>query len=627
MPRGLAQNKPRGAEHAVGHAAEDGPGQEGASGGASSNAASPRPAASLPRPGAGWVALGLVSIAFHLGLVFQGLVPALVARPLHLALILPWVYLGGRRPWGTGVTVLGVGICLWIAWSHRALRDQYGFLEGPGQMVMAVVLLAIVLDAARRMIGWPLPLVAATTLAYGLFGQHIPGQFGHAGVPLASFLGTLTIAEGGIWGSLTGVSVGVVAIFVIFGAVLNAGEAGQGFMNVASAAAGSLRGGAAKVSVLSSALFGSISGSASANVASTGAVTLPAMTGLGYPRRLAGAVEAVASSGGQIMPPLMGAGAFVMVELTGVPYPGIMAAALLPALLYFFAVWIGIDAYASRYDLAGLPAEARPGRRDVAVTSGFFALPFAILLWAMFGLGVTPQFAACYAILAAACLLPFDGMRGWAPRQGARRVANAAATAGRQVAMIGSIIVCAGIVVGVLGITGLGIKLTSAIVSGAGGSLWPALLLTALACLLLGMEVPTTAAYVICVSVAGPALIGLGLEPLRAHLFVFWFALLSTITPPVCGAVFIAAGMVGENWLRVAGSAMALGLGLYVIPLGMVALPALTDPLGAPLAAAIATARMGLGLAALSFAVIGRSGLARRVGLAAFGVAVVFAPV
>ena len=552
--------------------------------------------------------------------------PALVARPLHLALILPWVYFRPGRPGPAAVGALGIATCLWIAWSHGDLRDQYGFLEGPGQTAAAAALLLVVLDGARRMIGWPLPAVAAAALAYGLLGQHVPGEFGHAGLPVASFLGTLTIAEGGVWGSLTGVSVGVVAIFVIFGAVLNAGEAGQGFMNVAAAAAGRLRGGAAKVSVLSSALFGSISGSASANVASTGAITLPAMTRLGYPKRLAGAVEAVASSGGQIMPPLMGAGAFVMVELTGVPYPGIMEAALLPAILYFVAVWIGIDAYATRHDLPGVPEADRPAARDVWITSAFFAVPFAALLGAMFVAGLTPQYAACLAIGVAACLLPFDGRRGWMPRQGAERIARAAVAAGGQIALIGSIIVCAGIVVGVLGITGLGIKLTSLIVSGAGGSLWPALLLTALACLLLGMEVPTTAAYVICVSVAGPALIELGLEPLRAHLFVFWFALLSTITPPVCGAVFIAAGMVGENWLRVAGSAMALGIGLYVIPLGMIALPALTDPGGAPLAAAAAALRMGIGLAALSHAVIGRAGAARRLALIAFGAAVIFAP-
>ncbi|MEY8838680.1 TRAP transporter large permease subunit, partial [Cribrihabitans sp. XS_ASV171] len=357
------------------------------------------------------LAAGLV--AFHLGLIFSGLVPNLVSRPLHLALALPWILLAaGQSPamriTGIALTVLGVGASLWVALSHDRLSDQYGFLEGPGQTAIAVILLGVVLEAARRAIGWPLPLVAALALLYGLFGQYIPGEFGHSGTPLPSFLGTLTIAEGGLWGSLTGVSVNVVAIFVIFGAVLNAGEAGQGFMNLAAAAAGRLRGGAAKVSVLSSAFFGSISGSASANVASTGAITLPAMTRLGYPKRLAAAVEAVASSGGQIMPPLMGAGAFVMVELTGVPYTAIMAAAVLPALLYFLAVWVGVNAYAARLDLRAIAPEDRPPLRDVLITSAFFAVPFALLLWGMFGPGFTPQYAACLAILAAFALLFFD---------------------------------------------------------------------------------------------------------------------------------------------------------------------------------------------------------------------------
>ncbi|WP_245624734.1 TRAP transporter large permease subunit [Jannaschia seosinensis] len=261
----------------------------------------PGMAASAHRPL--WVALGGLTVGMHLWLILSGLVPNLVARPLHMALILPWVFVAPiqsvrGRMLGWILSGTGIAGCLWIAWHHADLRDQYGFLEGPFQFALACLLLALALEGARRMIGWPLPLVAAAALAYGLMGQHIPGTFGHAGTPLASFLGTLTIAEGGLWGSLTGVSVNVVAIFVIFGAVLNGGEAGVGFMNLVAAAAGRLSGGAAKVSVLSSALFGSISGSASANVASTGAVTLPTMTRLGYPKRLSAAVEAVASSGG-----------------------------------------------------------------------------------------------------------------------------------------------------------------------------------------------------------------------------------------------------------------------------------------------------------------------------------------
>lgn len=577
-----------------------------------------------------WLGLALLLVAFHLGLVFSGLVPNLVSRPLHMALILPWVLVfetgGWRRLTGAVLAAAGVAGCAWIAWNADALGDQYGFLEGDFQLWLAFGLLAIVLEAARRAIGWPLPLVALAALLYAFFGHLVPGEFGHSGIPLRSLLGTMVIAEGGLWGSLTAVSVGVVSIFVIFGAVLNAGEAGQGFMNVAAAAAGRLRGGAAKVSVLSSALFGSISGSASANVASTGAVTLPTMVRLGYPRRLAAGVEAVASSGGQIMPPLMGAGAFVMVELTGVPYTGIVAAALLPALLYFWAVWVGIDAYATRFELRGLAPEDRPTRRDVVVTSLFFLVPFTVLLVGMFGLGVTPQYAASLAILVAAVLLLTGAdLRLDRARARARAVAALIAAA-RQVSMIAAIILCASIVIGVLGATGLGVKITSFILEGSGGLLWASLLLTALACLALGMEVPTTAAYVICVSVAGPALIELGLAPLQAHLFVFWFALLSTITPPVCGAVFIAAGMVGENWLRVAATAMALGVGLYLIPLAMIAQPALIAP-GTDLAAALlAFAMIGAGLAAVSFALIARSGLPLRAGLAGVGLALLFGP-
>ncbi|OUU58922.1 MAG: TRAP transporter permease DctM/Q [Proteobacteria bacterium TMED61] len=556
-----------------------------------------------------WIILGATSIVFHIALIFSGLVPNLVSRPLHMALALPWIFIfaaQGRagRASGALLAAVGVACCLYIVVNQSVLSDQYGYLSGSLQTAVAITLLLIVLEMARRAISWPLPLVAALALVYGIWGQHLPGEFGHPGLPLQSFLGTLTIAEGGIWGKLTGISVSIVAIFVIFGAVLNAGEAGQGFMNLATAAAGRLKGGAAKVSVLSSALFGSISGSASANVASTGAITMPAMTRLGYPKRLAGAVEAVASSGGQIMPPLMGAGAFVMVELTGVPYTGIMAAALLPALLYFITVWAGINAYARRYDLGALGKDDQPNFRVVVITTLFFLVPFTILLERMLVGGYTPQYAACVAIVSAFVLLSFDKRLSFSLHRTLKRLENACINSGTQIATIASIILCASIVIGVLAQTGLGIKITSLIISVSGDQLWPALLLTALACLLLGMEVPTTAAYIICVSVAGPALQNLGLDLLTTHLFVFWFALLSTITPPVCGAVFIAAGMVNENWLKVAVSAMALGIGLYLVPLGMVANPDLIALEHAPGKALLAATKIGFSLSAISYGVI-----------------------
>ena len=221
-----------------------------------------------------WIIFGLISIIFHIFLIFSGLVPNLVSRPLHMALIIPWVFLYKNKNFSKNIisyvfVVLGVFCCLWTSFNHELLSDQYGFLEGDFQTFISLSLLLIVLEMARRSVGWPLPLVSLLSLLYGMFGNFIPGEFGHPGIPINSFLGTLTIAEGGIWGTLTGVSVSIVAIFVIFGSFLNSGEAGSGFMNIATAFAGRLKGGAAKVSVISSALFGSISGSASANVAST----------------------------------------------------------------------------------------------------------------------------------------------------------------------------------------------------------------------------------------------------------------------------------------------------------------------------------------------------------------------
>lgn len=576
-----------------------------------------------------WATFGFISIIFHLGLIFSGLIPNLVSRPLHMALALPWAFIFlSRTPFerysGYLFAITGLASTIWVAYNAELLGDQYGFISESYQLWIAAVLLLSVLEMARRCIGWPLPLVAAIALSYGLFGHHIPGEFGYPAIPIGSFLGTLTIAEGGIWGKLTGVSVSIVAIFVIFGAVLNAGEAGQGFMNLALTAAGRLKGGAAKVSVISSALFGSISGSASANVASTGAITLPAMTKLGYPKSLAGATEAVASSGGQIMPPLMGAGAFVMVELTGIPYQSIMLAAILPAILYFWAVWVGIDAYALRYDLQGVAKDQQPTRRQLLITCCFFLIPFSILLWGMFGPSFTPQFSASIAILGAALLLLFNAKGIAKKEQIFERIENVGTNAGKQIAMIAAIILCASIVIGVLSITGLGVKITSLIISGSAGMLWPAILLTAIACLILGMEVPTTAAYVICISVAGPALAQLGLSPLQAHLFVFWFALLSTITPPVCGCVFIAAGMVKENWLKVAGTAMMLGVGLYLIPLAMIANPSLINLSSTPLLAILNALKIAIALYFISMSLIAPYSLKKRAVYLLTGVVLIF---
>ena len=577
-----------------------------------------------------WIILGLVTVFFHIWLIFSGLVPSLISRPIHMALAIPWVFIfisKNRSQFylGSILTLIGVCSCIYIALNETSLSDQYGFIQGWDQSIIGVALIAITLEMARRTVGWPLPVITLLFLIYGLLGDKVPGEFGHAGIPFNSFLGTLVITEGGLWGKLTGVSVSIVAVFVIFGAVLNAGEAGQGFMNFAIAAAGRLTGGAAKVSVISSALFGSISGSASANVASTGMVTIPAMRKLGYPKRIAGAVEAVASTGGQIMPPLMGAGAFVMVELTGIPYNQIILAALIPAILYFVTIWIGVNRYAELYDLKPYKDGMVPNLKVVSKTFLFFLVPFIILLIGMY-IGYTPQFAAAIAILSASILLFIDINLIFNWEKTKSRLINAAIFSGNQVATIASIILCASLIVGVLGITGLGIKVTSTILTLSGESLWLALLLTALACIILGMEVPTTAAYVICVSVAGPALIDLGLQPLLVHLFIFWFALLSTITPPVCGGVFIASSMVEENWIKVAGSAISLGLGLYIVPLAMVRHPVVINFADSPLESIITGVQIGIGLGLLSRGLIGSKMKTYKLLFIMAGFAVIFAP-
>jgi len=553
--------------------------------------------------------LALASVAFHLWLIVSGLIPNLVSRPLHMALALPWVFLfdwrTGRaaRISGALLCAAGLAACAWIVLRREALDEQYGALQGPLQFVIAGTLIVVVLDMARRAIKLALPTIAVLALAYGFFGQRLPGEFGHPGIPAASLLGTLTIAEGGLWGPLTGVSVNVVAVFVMLGAFVGAGRGGSGFMALATWLAGGLRAGAAKVAVLASALFGSISGSASANVASTGAITLPAMRRLGYPPALAAAVEAVASSGGQIMPPLMGAGAFVMVELLGMRYADIMLAALLPALLFFWCAWVGVDRFARALGLGAMRREDRATGAEVRATLPYFVVPFGILLGVLFLTPYTAQYAAAFAIIAAALLL-FVGPGLRPEAEGRQRFMRGCLDAARQIAGIAAIILCAGVVIGVLNLTGLGVKITSVIVGFSGGNLWAALLLTALACLILGMEVPTTAAYVICVSVAGPALQALGLPALHAHLFVFWYALLSTITPPVCGTVFIAAGMMETPWVPVALRAMRLGVGLYLVPLAFIANPALIHPDANPLGAIAALAKIALGLWLVSRALI-----------------------
>jgi len=576
----------------------------------------------------------IITVFFHIYLIFTGLMPNLVSRPIHLALVLPWIFLFTNKKSSklentVSYVLLFSSLCslFYIIFNHVDLEDQYGSLENNIQYFVAISLLVSVLEMARRAVKLALPLTACIALAYGLWGHYVPGYFGHQEIPMDSFLGTLIIAEGGIFGSLTGISVNVVAVFVILGAFVGAGEGGNAFMSMATKLAGRLRGGAAKVSVLASAFFGSISGSASANVASTGAFTIPTMKKLKYPSSLAAAVEAVASTGGQITPPLMGAGAFIMAELLRVNYSTIMAAAIFPAILFFFTVWIGIDVFAKKYKLEAMQKEDIPSFSLVVKLAPFFLIPFSILLYALLVEEKTPQYSATLAIFASISLLLVNREWKFSLKEFIFKFIDACITASRQISTIASVIICAGIIIGVLNITGVGVKITSAILFLAHGNLWLALLLSAFACLILGMEVPTTAAYIICVSIAGPILQDFGLSALQAHLFIFWFALLSTITPPVCGTVFIAAGMAEAPWLSVASKAMKLGIGLYIVPLAFIVNKALLYPQENLLLALFAFVKIALGLYLISNALV-NNGLKTviRVLLLLLALVIIFTP-
>lgn len=518
-------------------------------------------------------------VIFHLYLVFAGLLPNLVVRPFHFALALPFVFLGatrGKKRWerisAPLFCAVGLVIAIGIIVQRDALVEQYGMLYDRGQMIFGILLLIVILEMARRQVKAALPTVAIVLFLYAWLGHHLPGEFGHPPLPLESIIGDLVITEGGVWGPLTGIHVSIITIFIILGSLVGAGKGGNGFMTLATKLAGRYRAGAAKVAVLVSAFFGSISGSATANVASTGAVTIPAMKRLKYPPSLAGAVEATASTGGQIMPPLMGSGAFVMMELLRKGYNEIMAASLLPALVFFIACLFGVDHFAVRYKLKGVDRSEIPTWMRVLSLVPYWGIPFGILLAFVLGTGKTISFAAASAVFAAILFL-FDPRESQMFRRFFKRLFAGFYDAASQTATITSIILCAGIIIGLLNKTGMGVKLTSIIVNLSAGSLWPALILTGVACMLLGMEVPTTAAYVICISVAGPALQSLGMEPLTAHMFVYWYALLSCITPPVCGTVFVAAGIADCSWLKVAKDSMRLGLGLYIVPLTFVVNP------------------------------------------------------
>ena len=405
-------------------------------------------------------------------------------------------------------------------------------------------------------------------LAYPLLGHLIPGEWGHRGFDVTYILEHLFMSTQGIWGIIIAIGATIVAIFVIFGAMLDATGGGKSFTRIATFFAGQATGGAAKVAVFSSALFGMTNGNGPANVATTGVFTIPLMKERGYAPHFAAAVEATASSGGQIMPPVMGASAFIMAEMINVPYLQICKAALFPALLYYLGCWVSIHFESRRNNYVGLPKDQIPRLREVITLSMIVTLvvPVAVLLYLLFQ-GYTPLTAALWSTLTSAGFyLILVAINRQSLKDALKNLLGALIAGGKGLVFIGVLCGAAQIVVSMINLTGVGVKLSAMIMSFGGDLLLFSLLLTMLVVIVLGMGLPTAAAYVLAAAVVGPALTKLGLPPLTAHLFILYFSVFSALTPPVCTSVYVASTIAESKWLKSAWMAMKIGIAGFLAP-------------------------------------------------------------
>lgn len=437
----------------------------------------------------------------------------------------------------------------------------------PGIAYAAIAGSALILELTRRVAGLALVIISALFLAYVFAGPYLPGFLGYPGLSMQRFFSQV-YTDAGILGPTTAVSSTYIILFIIFAAFLQASKVGDYFVNFAFAAAGRARGGPAKVSIFASGLMGMINGTSAGNVVSTGSLTIPLMKKVGYPGKSAGAIEAAASTGGQIMPPIMGAGAFIMAEITGIPYTEIAVAALIPAILYFASVYFMVDFEAAKKGMQGMRKEEIPQFRRLVKQVYLFA-PIVILIAALF-MGYSVIRAGTLATASAAVvswLSPY--------KMGPRAILKALQLAGTMSIQIIAVCACAGLIVGVISLTGVGARFSSLLLGLAGVSQLLALFFAMCISILLGMGMPTTAAYAVAASVVAPGLINIGIQPLVAHFFVFYFAVVSAITPPVALASYAAAGISGANAMATSVTSFKVGLAAFIVPFMFFYSPAL----------------------------------------------------
>ncbi len=521
----------------------------------------------------------IVFAIFQLYTATFGVLDAHLQRAVHLAFgfVLIFLLYPARASWSRKsmhpldilFAVVSAASALYIVVNYQELVLRAG-MNNETDFIVGLVGTFMVFEAARRVVGWPMITVAFFFMVYAFFGPYIPGILAHRGVGVQEMFDHLFFTTEGIFGTPMGVSSTFIYLFILFGAYLETTGLGKFFIDIANAIAGWAAGGPAKVAVLSSGLMGTVSGSSVGNVAGTGAFTIPMMKKLGYRPEFAGAVEAAASTGGQLMPPVMGAAAFLMAEFVGVPYFDVVKAAVIPALLYYIGVWLGVHYEAKKYDLKGTPREELPSFKKLFVEKGHLALPLIVIVYLLVS-GFTPMRAALAAILLSICCASLRASTRITFRQGVQGLIDG------SMGVLGVLIACAtaGIIIGVVTKTGVGLKVATALLDLSGGALLPAMFFTMITSLILGMGVPTTANYVITSTIAAPALVQMGVPVLAAHMFAFYFGIVADVTPPVALAAFAGAGIAGANPMRTGVNAAKLAIAAFIVPYIFVLAPEL----------------------------------------------------
>ncbi|WP_394240228.1 TRAP transporter permease [Halopseudomonas laoshanensis] len=442
---------------------------------------------------------------------------------------------------------------------NSPMRMSTGTSFSPvGISFAAVAGTALIMEMTRRVAGMALVIIALCFLAYVFSGPYMPGFLGYPGLSVKRFFSQV-YTDIGVLGPTTAVSSTYIILFIIFAAFLQASKVGEYFVNFAFACAGRSRGGPAKVSIFASGLMGMINGTSAGNVVATGSLTIPLMKKVGYSKKTAGAVEAAASTGGQIMPPIMGAGAFIMAEITGIPYTEIAMAAVIPAILYFVSVYFMVDFEAAKTGMRGMRKDELP-QLGKLIRQVYLFIPIVILIVALF-MGYSVIRAGTLATISAAVV-------SWLSpnKMGLKGILKALELAGIMAIQIIVVCACAGVIVGVISLTGVGSRFSSLLLGVADASQFLALVFAMLISIMLGMGMPTTAAYAVAASVVAPGLIQLGIDPLTAHFFVFYFAVVSAITPPVALASFAAAGISGANPMATSMESFKIGLAAFIVP-------------------------------------------------------------